>query len=64
MGAMVRALLVAAALAVLASSCGGTKCGDLCYPDKPEMSPCSAPYTCVSPGRCLILTDAGPSACQ
>ncbi|MBL8957945.1 MAG: hypothetical protein JNK82_44630 [Myxococcaceae bacterium] len=61
---MLRALIAAAALAVLASSCGGTKCGDLCYPDNPSMSPCMAPYVCVSPGKCLIISDAGPSSCQ
>jgi hypothetical protein len=59
---MVRALIVAAAVAVLASSCGGTKCGDLCTPGK--TGECGTPYTCVSPGRCLVVTDAGPSACN
>jgi len=55
--------MAAAALALLASACGGTKCGDLCYPDKPTMMPCGAPYVCVSPGRCL-LPDAGASGCN
>jgi hypothetical protein len=61
---MVRALaVVMAVVAVLASGCGAsTKCGDLCNPN--DMMPCgSTGLTCVSPGRCLVVTDAGPNSC-
>ncbi|MBK7857399.1 MAG: hypothetical protein IPJ65_02000 [Archangiaceae bacterium] len=59
---MVRLLMVAAALAALASGCGATtKCGDLCNPN--EGNTCGVGLTCVSPGRCLVVTDAGPNSC-
>lgn len=57
---MLRALLVAAALAVLASACGASKCGDLCS----ASMPCSGVgLTCVQ-SRCLVDNgDAGPTTC-
>lgn len=61
---MVRLLAAAASLALLVSGCGAsTKCGDLCNPN--EMMPCGTGngLTCVSPGKCLVVTDAGPNSC-
>jgi hypothetical protein len=57
-------LLVLPVVAVLASSCGpAVRCGQLCNPN--DTMPCGAGtgLTCVSPGRCLIVSDAGPTSC-
>jgi hypothetical protein len=55
-------VVTAVLMAVLGAACGpAVKCGDLCVPG--EANACGGLYTCVSPGKCEVVMDAGPNSC-